>query len=113
MIRVRGDAELVAGLAAIGDGLDHLDDAQRAAAEIVLADARGRAPKRTGTLARSGQVTRGVVGFGVRYGIPVHFGVPSRNQRPQPFLANAVKAQTTAVVGAYTKSVQALIDRSV
>ena len=115
-VTVKGDAELVAGLAADGDGLAHLDGAARAAAEILELDARGRAPKRTGTLAASIRgTTRGgtaTVGTAVRYGLPVHFGVPSRNQRPQPFLLEAVRAQDTAVLAAYVKDTQALIDRS-
>lgn len=116
-VRVRGDAELAAALTAIGGGLGHLEAGAARAAEILAADARGRAPKRTGTLAASirgrAQGSAATVGTPVRYGRPVHSGVPSRNQRPQPFLAEAVKAQDSAILAAYAKDAQALIDRSV
>lgn len=116
-VTLTGGAELVVSLAAVADGLGHLDDAARAASEALVADARGRAPKATGALARSlrATVSNGAasVGTPVSYGLPVHFGVPSRNQRPQPFLAAAIRSQDAAMLTAYTRDVQALIDRSV
>lgn len=111
-IKVRGDDELAAALSRIGDGLGHLDDAARAAGEVLAVDARGRAPKRTGTLAASIRASGPVVGTPIRYGAPVHNGVPSRNQRPQPFLTDAVRAQSTELGTIYAADIQRLIDRS-
>lgn len=116
-LTVTGDEQLAAAMTRIGDGLGHLDVAAKAAAELLQLDARGRAPKRTGTLASSvvGRATGGTatVGTPVRYGLPVHFGVPSRGMRAQPFLADAVRAGSSDIAAAYTKNVQAIIDREI
>jgi hypothetical protein len=117
MIATRGGPQLVAGLEAIAAGLEHLDEAARVTAELLELDARGRAPKRSGALARSVKGTahgmKATVGTPVSYGLPVHFGVPSRNQRAQPFLADAVRAQDTAVLAAWARDTQRLIDEAV
>lgn len=104
------DAAVLSGLGKVADGLGDMSGTEASAAELVAADARARAPKRTAALSRSITARAGVVGTPIRYGIPVHFGVPSRNQRPQPFLAAAVTAQTSNVVAVYARDVQHLID---
>src|SRR4029450_10465263 len=112
MITTRGGRELGAGVHAVAAGLDHLDGAARATAELLELDARGRAPKRTGALARSIKGTardgKASVGTPSPYGLPGHFGVPSRGQRAQPFLLDAVKAQDSAILDAWARDTQRL-----
>lgn len=113
-LRTTGDTALVASLGRVAGGLEQgLPDGCQSAAEVLVADARGRAPKLTGKLARSGRAVAGVVGFPVPYGIPVHFGVPSRHQRAQPFLADAIKSQDTAVLAAVKRDVDNLLTEAV
>lgn len=112
-----GSAELAAGLAAIGDGLDDLDGASAATVDIVVARARRSAPTDTGALGRSitgrGSGSTATIGTKLEYGLPVHFGVPSRNQRPQPFLHQAVQAEQNRIVDAYTTDINRLIETKV
>lgn len=117
MITARGGPALAAGLSGVAAGLDHLDGAARATAELLELDARGRAPKRSGKLAGSIRGTArdgtATVGTPVPYGLPVHFGVPSRNQRGQPFLADAVRAQDSAILAVWARDAQRLIDEEI
>jgi phage gpG-like protein len=110
-------AQLKAGLAGIAAGLQDLEDAADDAAATVVARARRLAPVATGRLAQSirGDHTgsTATAGTSVRYGLPVHFGVPSRSQRPRPFLFQAVDAETKSIVAAYTKDVDRLIGEKV
>lgn len=112
-----GSAELANGLTAIGTGLNHLDGAAADTVQIVVARARRSAPVDTGELSRSiqgrGSGSTATIGTRVDYGLPVHFGVPSRGQRPQPFLHQAVSAETARILDAYTRNVDRLIDQKV
>lgn len=117
MSEVRGLPELLSGMAAVSAGLDDLREAPRVSAELVADYARAHAPKRTGRLARSivgrSSAGRAEIGSPLDYGLPVHFGVPSRNIAPQPFLHRALVAQTDGVLTAWAKDVQALIEEKV
>jgi len=112
-----GSTELATALSAIGDGLDDLDDAADDTVTIVVARARRLAPVDTGRLSRSidgrGTGSTATIGTSVAYGLPVHFGVPSHDQRPRPFLHQAVEAETGHILDAYTKDVQRLIEQKV
>lgn len=114
-ITVKGDEQVAAGLAAIAAGLPPTE-ALKGTAELLEVNARGRAPKRSGALARSitGRVQgeTATVGAAVPYGLPVHFGVPAHNQAAQPFLFQAVAATAAQVQTLWVKDTQALIDRS-
>lgn len=112
-----GSTELANGLTAIGDGLNHLDGASADTVTIVVARARRLAPSDTGNLSRSitgsGSGSTATIGTSVSYGLPVHFGVPSRGQRPRPFLFQAVEAEQFRIVDAYTRDVSRLIESKV
>lgn len=112
-----GSAELAAGLAQIADGLDDLDVAAADTVNIVVARARRLAPVDTGALSRSitgrGSGSTATIGTKVSYGMPVHFGVPSRGQRPRPFLHQAVEAEQFRILDAYTSDVNRLIETKV
>lgn len=116
-ITIKGDDELIAAMGKIADGLTELSDGPTQAAQAVADRARALAPKLTGRLAKSirGEAANGVamVGTNISYGVPVHYGVPAHNQRPQPFLFQAVDAEAKDILDAWTKDVQALIDKSV
>lgn len=116
-LTIRGDAQLIAGLDGIAAGLKDPHDPLRSTGELLERDARGRAPKRTGALARSIRATTETgsasVGTPISYGLPVHFGVPSRGMRAQPFLAQAVDAQAAAIEAVWSRDVQTLIDQEI
>jgi hypothetical protein len=113
-LKETGSAELAAGLSGIADRLDDVAPPT----DVIVARARKLSPVATGRLSRS--ITGGpatgssaTVGTSVRYGLPVHFGVPSRNQRARPFLLQAVDAETKRIVDGYTDDVAALIAKEV
>lgn len=108
-----GSDQLVRGVDGIAAGLADIP----VPVDVIVARARNLAPVDTGNLSRSirGRTDAGTssVGSPVAYGLPVHFGVPSRGQRPRPFLHQAVTAETARVVAQYTDDVAALIERNV
>lgn len=112
-----GSDVLAAGLSQIAAGLEQLDGAAQDAVSIVVGRARRLAPARTGALSRSitGKASGSTATIGTRisYGMPVHFGVPSRHQSPRPFLHQAVEAETSRIVDAYTTDVSRLIESKV
>ena len=113
-VRVIGLPRLQSTLGRAADGMDPPQAAQREAAQIVAQRARSRSPRRTGRLASSvtGRVQGSAVTVGtpVSYGLPVHQGVPSRGQRGQPFLADALHDTESAWLEAYRRDVQAQLD---
>jgi len=113
----KGSTELASALTKIGDGLDDLDAAADRTVTLVVSRARRLAPVDTGRLSRSidgrGTGSTATIGTNVAYGLPVHFGVPSHSQRPQPFLHQAVEAETGHIVDAYTKDINRLIEQQV
>lgn len=110
-IQVEGADQAAAVLAGIGDGLDKL--APPEAAAVLVAEARRRAPRRTGALSSSitgttvGHEIR--VGTAIRYGWPIHSGVPARGIVPRPFLEQAIQAKQSAVTAEYAKDVDRLV----
>ena len=113
----KGADDLATALGKIGDGLDDLDDAADATVTLVVSRARRLAPVDTGALSRSisgrGTGSTATIGTSISYGLPVHFGVPSRGQRPRPFLHQAVEAEQAHIVDAYTTDVNRLIEQKV
>jgi hypothetical protein len=113
----KGAVPLASALGGIADGLDDLAGGARAAVDLIVARARKLAPVDTGKLSGSmrgtGDGSTATVGSSVAYGLPVHFGVPSRGQRPRPFLHQAVDAEQTRIVDAYTTDVSRLIEQKV
>ena len=103
----------------MGQDLKQLTAVHRAAADKVAADARLRAPVRTGRLRKSiraGATTKhGSVSAGGRlvpYAGPIHFGWPRRNIEPQPFLYDALDHRRAEVIELYEKRVDELIRRA-
>ena len=91
----------------------------RLIAENVANEARGRAPRDTGTLAgdvRAGATkTRAYVSVGrkrIRYAGPIHFGWPKRNIEPNPFLYEAMDSRADDVREVYAKRVDELAMRT-
>lgn len=95
-VEVEGVDKLVKEMKAAGLDVRDLSKAGRAAAKIVLAEGRARAPRRSGTLARNLRVRvsrtkAGVIGGNnaVLYAGPIHWGWPSRRIRENQFLSRA------------------------
>lgn len=93
--------------------------AHKDAAEPVKREALQLVPKRSGklagTLRTAGLASGGRVRAGlgrVPYAGPIHFGWPSRNIRPQPFLFDALDARRTQVVDVYERRVGEWLRRS-
>jgi hypothetical protein len=109
----KGSDELATALTKIADGLDDVTPD----GDVVVARARRLAPVDTGALSHSirgtGTGATATIGTSSSYGLPVHFGVPRRNQRAQPFLHQAVEAEQRSIVDEYTKDVAALIEQKV
>jgi hypothetical protein len=101
-------------------------------AEMVAAEARGRAPNLSGTLRgtikggatktrawvkagnnrKKKKLKRGGYSQGaVPYAGPIHFGWPARHIRPQPFLYDAIDSRAGEVVDVYKKRVAELVQR--
>jgi hypothetical protein len=114
-LEVRGAGELTRTLHQAGADLADLTGAGNRAGDLLVATARSRAPKRTGALAASlvpvASATGVRVASSVRYASAVHWGVPSRNIRANPFLADAVGATEDTLVGHYFDQVQGAVDK--
>lgn len=96
--------------------LKDLTAVNKAAAQPVYADARSRAPIRSGNLRDSHRVkatrssARVTAGSGVvPYAGPIHFGWPARHIEPNPWLWEAAADREDEVVGEYEKHIAALI----
>lgn len=122
-VDVKGVPELRARLRALGvDRIPkRLARAAKEAAEVVAADARRRAPKRTGRLAARTRATAtakvGVVRSSVRYAAPIHWGTGSRaglrgphNIYPNPFLYDARDASRERVIQRYEDALSHIED---
>lgn len=99
-VTVQGDETLRRTLAAAADDLEHLD--QSDSARLVQSRAQARAPKRSGTLARSlvaKDLGKGhaVVVSDLIYAPVIHYGWAARNIAAQPFLVTALDDSTRLV----------------
>lgn len=111
-IEVEGVDKLVREMKAAGLDVRDLSKAGRAAAKIVLAEGRARAPRRSGTLARSMRVRvsrtkAGVLGGNnaVLYAGPIHWGWPDRRIRENQFLSRAAVTTQNTWLPEYVKAV--------
>lgn len=92
MAQVRTDTaeidQLAAQLVAIGDAVTDLSAPNADAAALMLAGVNP--PRRSGQLAAAGRADASpngfVLAYPLRYATFVHWGVPSRNMRAQPWL---------------------------
>ena len=100
----------------MGADLKDMQRTNKAAAKPVSDRAREIVPRLTGTLASSIRPTatqkEGAVLAGSRsvpYAGPIHFGWPSRNIEPHPFLYDALDQRRDEVVSVYNDRVEALV----
>lgn len=108
-VTVKGGERLRATLAEAAGGLQHLTNAEEAAADIILRRARSQAPQLTGRLARSLRARPPAVETTVPYGWPVHSGVPRHNQKPNPFLLRAAEATMSQWEDAYLTDIDRVL----
>ena len=116
-VDVKGQAGLARAFRRAGrdDVVVAIREANRAGAELVASAARGRAPRRSGSLAGSirvsGSERAGMVRVGsarVPYAGPIHFGWPRRNIAPQPFLYDTLDARRAAILKIYEERLDRL-----
>jgi phage gpG-like protein len=111
---VVGADRLQATLRRAARDVGHMDRAAASVGSQVTRDARGRAPKRTGRLARS--ITPRVVAPDVEIGSTlvyagvIHNGWPRHNISAQPFLADTLAADQPRIVATYAADVDRALD---
>jgi hypothetical protein len=88
-VRVVGDAELAATLAAAAKALPTLDTTQ--AARIIAGRIPSTAPRRTGRLAGSFISGRDTITSPLVYAVPIHWGRPAHNIGRDPFVYPAAE----------------------
>ena len=112
---LEGVATLVATLKAAQAELEDLTDAQDDAADLIVSQARARAPKQTGRLAASLRSVktkgRAVTGSDLIYAPPIHWGWRARNINPNRFLLEAAEDTESQWVAIYDKDVQQALDK--
>ena len=99
-VTLEGDERLRATLKRAGDEMEHLDHGQDA--RLIAQRAQARAPKRSGTLARSiyakdMSLGRAVVTSDLVYAPVIHFGWAAHHIAAQPYLTTAVTDSVTLV----------------
>lgn len=107
---VVGAERLAMTMRAAAADLADMSTSNRAVGEVVRARAASNAPKRTGRLAGSVQVVgvdagEVVVGSGLVYAPPIHYGWARHNIVAQPFMTNAISDARTTVVARYASDV--------
>ena len=109
--KVRGADRLAATLRAAGNKLGDMTQASTTAAQAVTADAKSKAPRRTGRLAASivgeGRRNTARVTAGAPYAAYVEFGtarVPAR-----PYMRPALAARQAQIVDAYAAETDRII----
>lgn len=114
-VRVRGAARLQATLHAAGRDVADMSSASTRVATSVAQKARGRAPRRTGALARSttgkgsregAQLTATVVYAGV-----IHNGWPRHNIEAQPYIAQTIASEQSSIVDQYASETDKILTR--
>lgn len=117
-ISVEGGKTLRRTLRQAGDNLEDLKAAHDKAAKIAADASAALAPKRTGRLAAtirgSGTKTAGIMRAGyssVPYAGPIHWGWPSRNISPQPFLSDGATNSQGRWLPVYEAAVDGAIQK--
>ena len=112
------DRETRRGLKRMGGRLDDLSVPDDAAGDLVLAEARRNAPRRSGDLVNSLELVPDRPGVVVTsrlvYAAPIHYGWPARNIEAQPFLDDALATVGDDIVkpyAAYTDDLAKKLDR--
>lgn len=116
-VRVVGGERLAATLARAADDMGDMRDGPDTAVRVVVAAARGIAPRRTGRLAHGieGRVQRGQVGLGVGgpasvYGGVQEYGWPAHGIRPRRFLRSAAESTRPVWEPAYARELQDILE---
>jgi phage gpG-like protein len=113
-VKVEGATRLAATLAQAGREIAHLDAANARVGADVASAARGRAPKRTGRLARSVTGRAGpnntveIVGTVVYAGV-IHNGWPRHGIRANPFIADVVTGRSDQIVNQYRDETEKIL----
>ena len=95
--------------AAISELADMSEAVEKTNAQI-MAEARRRAPRRTGRLASSITTSRAkneaLIGSGLVYAPPIHWGWPARGITPSLFLTGAAESTQPAWIGFFEDNVE-------
>lgn len=117
-IEVEGARELRAALKRAGDDASDLKDANQAAGQVVVEEARSIVPKLSGRLEGSirasrakGSATVKAGGAQLPYAGVIHFGWPGHNIDPNPFLYDALDARRNEVIAAYQDAIDRITER--
>jgi phage gpG-like protein len=114
-VKVIGAERLAATMRGAGRDIENMDAAGAKVQAQLTRDARGRAPKRTGRLARSviGRNKGGdvEVGSSLVYAGVIHYGWPRHHIGAQPFLTDALAADAPRIVDIYRADVQRSLDQ--
>lgn len=114
-VEVEGAAMFAATLHTAANGLSHLDTATRQTGELLRTRAAGRAPKRSGALARSIRADSDgesvSVGSGLIYAPVIHFGWAAHGISPNPFLVPVAADSESLWMNFYVADVQSKLDK--
>ena len=118
-VEVEGLKQVLRNLKRLGVDVADLKEASNKAGQVVADAARSLAPTKTGRLSNSvramKQQNAAVVKAGgarLPYAGVVHFGWPSRNIKPQPFLFEAADARRQQVIDAYREGLAEAIKKA-
>ena len=118
IVEVEGGARFRATLKAAGDDLGDLSALHGTVAAMVSARAAQLSPHVSGRLAASGRPGKGKTAALVRFGTasvpyagPIHYGWPSRNIRPQPFVSEAALATQPTWMDTYTAGIDRILEK--
>jgi HK97 gp10 family phage protein len=102
-----------------GEWLKEMRDVNKAAADVIVREAKRRAPHKSGKLAgairstSAGARARVVSGkAAVQYARVIEFGWPGHNIEPQPHLYPAVAAKSGEMIEVYMSAVEELLSRA-
>ena len=114
--KILGARELRRTLKQAGVDMNDMKDVNAAVANLVVGEARSRAPRKSGALAASGRGNRAVgkaqIIFGgarLRYAGPIHWGWPARGIRARPFASEAAQSTEPQWTELYLQGVQTVI----
>jgi hypothetical protein len=98
------------GLRRMDDRIADLSAPDEALGDMVLAEARRTAPRRSGALVASLELVPAhpgvVVGTDLVYAAPIHYGWPARNIEAQPFMDEALDTIGDDVIRPYAAHVE-------
>ena len=111
-VKVIGARELRRALKAAEADMKDLTSVHRDVGQVVMS--AQQPPRRTGKLAASLKssptTTKARVSSTLPYAAPVHWGVPSRNLAPNPWISRAAQSTEQTWTDLYQKRIQALMN---